>query len=59
MNEEQTTRTVDEPPTMDQRLKPSSDLLAYFRQYAHESPKVVALACLGIGFALGWKLRIW
>ncbi len=41
------------------RLKPSSDVVEYFRQYARERPEVVALWCFGIGFALGWKLKPW
>ena len=42
-----------------ERLSPSGDLVEYFRQYARERPEVVALWCLGIGFVLGWKLKIW
>ena len=37
----------------------SSELLGYVRQYARERPEVVALWCLGIGFVLGWKLKMW
>ncbi len=40
-------------------LSPSGDLVEYFRQYTRERPEVVALWCLGIGFVLGWKLKIW
>ena len=40
-------------------LRPSGDLVEYFRHYARERPEVVALWCLGIGFVLGWKLKIW
>lgn len=29
------------------------------RHYAAESPEKFALACLGIGFVLGWKLKPW
>ena len=42
-----------------ERLRPSSDVVEYFRQYARERPEVVALWCLGIGFVLGWKLKMW
>ena len=40
-------------------LRPSSDLVQYVRQYTRERPEVVALWCLGIGFVLGWKLKMW
>ena len=40
-------------------LRPSADMIEYLRQYARERPEVVALWCLGIGFVLGWKLKIW
>ncbi len=30
-----------------------------FREYARERPEVVAMWTFGIGFALGWKLKIW
>ena len=42
-----------------ERLRPSSDLFEYFREYARERPEVVALWCVGIGFVLGWKLKPW
>ena len=42
-----------------ERLRPASDLVEYFRQYARERPEVVALWCFGIGFVLGWKLKPW
>ncbi len=35
------------------------DLEAYFRRYARERPQTVALACLAVGFVLGWKLKPW
>ena len=31
----------------------------HFREYARERPGVVALWCFGIGFILGWKLKLW
>ena len=33
--------------------------LEAFRQFAQEKPEVVAIWAFGIGFVLGWKLRIW
>jgi hypothetical protein len=41
------------------KLRPISDLLSYGRQYARARPEVVALWCFGVGFALGWKLKMW
>ena len=40
-------------------LHPVEDLLQYFRDYARERPEVVAMACLGAGFILGWRLKPW
>jgi len=37
----------------------TSDLVCHLKQYASENPTTAALWCLGIGFFLGWKLRIW
>ena len=62
MNEEQTSQATRNPQVIHptgESLRPSSDLVEYFRQYARERPEVVALWCLGIGFVLGWKLKIW
>ena len=39
--------------------EPAEDVLAYAKQYARQRPEVVALWCLGLGFVLGWKLKIW
>jgi hypothetical protein len=40
-------------------LRPTDDLVQYFREYTREKPEMVALWCLGIGFVLGWKLKPW
>lgn len=40
-------------------LRPFEDMAEYLKQYTRESPEVVALTCLGIGFILGWKLKPW
>ncbi len=32
--------------------------LDYFTLYARERPEIVAMWAFGIGFVLGWKLRI-
>jgi len=41
------------------RLMTTRNSFDYFREYAHERKKVVALWCFGIGFVLGWKLKPW
>lgn len=40
-------------------LKPLEDLTAYMQEYAKQHPESVAIACLGVGFILGWKLKLW
>lgn len=40
-------------------LRPTEDLMEYVREYARQKPEVVAFACFGIGFILGWKLKPW
>jgi len=35
------------------------DLVQYAREYARDNPEAAALWCFGIGFVLGWKLKIW
>jgi hypothetical protein len=29
------------------------------RDYAREKPEIAALWCFGLGFVLGWKLKLW
>jgi hypothetical protein len=49
-----------EPVSLDScELHPLEDLLLYAREYAREKPEMVAIACLGLGFILGWKLKPW
>ena len=43
----------------DERLSASEAALECFKEYARERPEVVALWAFGIGFVLGWKLKIW
>ena len=40
-------------------LRPLEDLTSYVREYAKQRPESVALACIGVGFILGWKLKLW
>jgi hypothetical protein len=39
--------------------EPARDLIEHAKEYARQRPEVVALTCLGIGFVLGWKLKLW
>ena len=41
------------------RAPTTKSAFEHFREYERERPRVVALWCLGIGFALGWKLKLW
>jgi hypothetical protein len=44
---------------MQSDLRPVEDLIHYFREYARERPEMVAMACFGAGFILGWRLKPW
>jgi hypothetical protein len=33
--------------------------LDLFKEYARERPEIVTMWAFGLGFVLGWKLRIW
>ena len=35
------------------------DFVQYLREYARENPETAAVWCFGVGFLLGWKLKIW
>jgi hypothetical protein len=62
MNEQRAYRatgTVRDKGKSKEKLQPFSDMLSYSRQYARERPEVIALWCFGIGFTLGWKLKMW
>lgn len=43
----------------DYPLRPMEDFSKYLRDYAKQKPEVIAFACFGIGFILGWKLKPW
>jgi hypothetical protein len=49
--------TLTASPT--DEMKIVDDLVLYFKKYARERPQTLALACLGVGFVLGWKLKPW
>jgi hypothetical protein len=48
------TQVRTEPPA-----QTSKSALEHFQEYGCERPEVVALWCFGIGFVLGWKLKLW
>ena len=41
------------------RVPTTKSALEHFQEYGRERPGVVALWCFGIGFVLGWKLKLW
>jgi hypothetical protein len=43
----------------DEDLTACQAMGAIFKEYARERPEVVALWSFGIGFVLGWKLKLW
>jgi hypothetical protein len=45
--------------TAGSQMQPFDDLLEYARVYARERPETFALACFGVGFILGWRLKPW
>ena len=51
-------KTTAEAPLADE-LEVARDVVDYLKEYAREKPEVAALWCFGIGFVLGWKLKMW
>lgn len=51
-------RKVEEAPLADE-LEVARDVVDYLKEYAREKPEVAALWCFGLGFVLGWKLKMW
>ena len=41
------------------RTTTTKSALEHFQEYGRERPGIVALWCVGIGFVLGWKLKLW
>jgi hypothetical protein len=37
----------------------TKSVLEHFHEYGRERPEIVALWSFGIGFVLGWKLKLW
>ena len=40
-------------------VRTTKSALEHFQEYGRERPGVVALWCFGVGFVLGWKLKLW
>lgn len=40
-------------------LSASEAAVECFKEYARERPEIVTMWAFGLGFVLGWKLRIW
>ena len=51
-------KSTDDAPLADE-LEVARDVVDYLKEYAREKPEVAALWCFGIGFVLGWKLKMW
>jgi ElaB/YqjD/DUF883 family membrane-anchored ribosome-binding protein len=53
----------ESPNETQQRTGPieqtTKSALEHFQEYGRERPGIVALWCVGIGFVLGWKLKLW
>lgn len=41
------------------RLTAGEAAVEAFKDYARERPEIVTMWAFGLGFVLGWKLRIW
>ena len=55
-------RTAQRAGTMartNSSMQPFDDLIEYAKTYAREKPETFALACFGVGFILGWRLKPW
>ena len=58
----QTVNRMPSQPTPMRETEPAElgrDFVHYLREYARENPGTAALWCFGIGFVLGWKLKLW
>ena len=40
-------------------MSASAAAVECFKEYARERPEIVTMWAFGLGFVLGWKLRIW
>ncbi len=50
----------NEPPSPAETLaETTKSAFDHFREYGRERPGILALWCVGLGFVLGWKLKLW
>ena len=53
-------KSANEPlPPAETLAETTKSAFDHFREYGRERPGVLALWCVGIGFMLGWKLKLW
>jgi hypothetical protein len=54
-------RNRQQPLTLSgkEAARATQSLIDFAHDYARERPEVVALWAFGIGFVLGWKLKLW
>ena len=45
--------------SMAPREPTTKSVFEHFLEYGRERPEIVALWSFGIGFVLGWKLKLW
>jgi hypothetical protein len=58
--EEHTVESRNETQVRTVPHKPATkSALEHFQEYGRERPEVMALWCFGVGFVLGWKLKLW
>jgi hypothetical protein len=58
-NQKSARQSVKTDEQLEQAKEITRDIVDYLREYARENPGYAALACLGVGFVLGWKLKPW
>lgn len=53
-----TVHVIEEGSESDEMII-ARDVANYLKEYAREKPEVAALWCFGLGFIVGWKLKLW
>jgi hypothetical protein len=52
-------RSMDSKQRVESPQEITHDIVEYLTDYARQNPGYAALACVGVGFVLGWKLKPW